>query len=178
MAPIHYAALVFQTRPGDNDSCVPPCRIRGHGRRSPLDISLEFLLSPEGSFFRSAVLSDITSTAIFSLSRKLLRRPRIRDTERSLRTDVLLRTDDDSRREPSSEGDDARRIEAPTGREASREALTRRLAGGARRRPILALRMCAAVVVASVRAAGLVSTRISIRRIEKRNTVKWLRITP
>eukprot|EP00903_Cladosiphon_okamuranus_P008724 g8356.t1 len=153
----------------------------GETSRPPLDLSLDFILSGEGAFMRAALLSELKIAAASSVRKRVpraLRRKRGRRGPTSLSTlpaslppergtqrpkqpsgcsedrrkdhgdfEVdLHRSDDEGAGRPAEAGRDARSV--------SRKLLRRRALRGARRRPVLVVRVTAAVLAAAGRGMG------------------------
>lgn len=160
-------------------------RFRALGRRAPLDLSLEFILSDEGAFVRSALVADLKIAAASSALKRVppvfrRKRPRPRGGATATSTAVPLSpppTRGKQRPQPlaHSEGrqirgglaptphrngdEDPKAAAATTGREAravSRKLLRKRALRGARRRPVLVMRVAGAVLAAAGRGIGTV----------------------
>lgn len=135
---------------------APSCR--------PLDLSLEFLLSGEGTFIRTAAAADLRRTAMCSLKAKIAgflrnrRRPSSATTPSMSEINLVQSATSKGDATPVGEGNEAARDTSSTGtaRDASRRELRRRLLKGAKERPMLAARVAAAVATAAGRAAGMV----------------------
>lgn len=151
--------------PDINAPILTYCYLR---RRPPLDLSLEFLLSGEGAFVRSAAISDLRNTASSFLKKKISglvqgRRPSWGivssvanpSGQTLLLNDAVLVGDCDGTASGSVQQGDGG-SGGSTERDVSRRELRRRLLSGARRRPVLAIRVGAVVVAAAGRAAGTV----------------------
>lgn len=155
------------------------------GRRPPLDLSLDFILSGEGAFVRTALVSDLkVAAASFVLKRvpRVLRRKRRRRSRGGATAPSALPISFSPKRgtqrpkQPSGFSEDRRKDhsdfeadlqrngdEDPAGRPAqagrdaraaSRKLLRRRALRGARRRPVLVVRVAGAVLAAAGRGVG------------------------
>ncbi|CAM9247077.1 unnamed protein product [Pylaiella littoralis] len=160
----------------------------GETRRAPLDLSLEFFLSSEGAFVRSAVVSDLKIAAADSVSRIIppvfleIRRRRRRHRQRrrpsddtgARATSTLSSSAFSTSRQQQPQGlahsevhhidggggDDhfalARKQQAAEreARAVSRRLVRKRALRSARRKPILVVRVAAAVLAAAGRGMG------------------------
>lgn len=120
-------------------------------RRPPLDLSLEFIMSGEGSFIRNAVVADLKQAAVSSMKRKIPGRFRNRRASRE------PPAPSPNYGHPPAAQPRGGALNKAAAREASRRSLKRRVLGEARRRPILVVRVGAAVVGASGRVVATVS---------------------
>lgn len=160
---------------------------RARSRRPPLDLSLDFILSNEGAFMRSALVSDLKAAASSSVHKRIprvLRRKRRSPRGASASSTVTPASPPPTRGEqlpqplgcsedqqahgdfePAVHRDGGRDTEAAAAereaRAVSRNLLRKRALGGARRRPLLVVRVAGAVLAAAGRGVGTVRGRSS-----------------
>lgn len=181
----------------NHDVYVYFLRLYGHAlgpsRRPPLELSLDFILSGEGAFVRSALVSDLkvaTASSVLKRVPRVFRRrwrrgprgsaatsagpaspPPAKREQRPQQQPLACDPEDDqdhgdseaNRQQRSDVEDPGAAATGTEARAASRRLLRRRALRGARRRPVLVIRVAGAVLAAAGRGMGTVRGRLLLQ---------------